>query len=738
MAVTQVRAQINGTWHTLALDSATGKYIADLTLSAVGTFPATVEATSNIAGTVTLSGSEYPGLRLVVEDTAAPTLTITSPENNLVTAAGTVTVSGTAFDTSGIASVTVNGTAVAVAANGSFSATVNLSGGSNTITVTATDEAGNVTTDTRTVARATHGPSLTIVSPVAGFITNENSVLVTGSVSDSVSPVASVTVNGVAALLSGGEFSATASLAEGANTITVVATNSVGLTTTKTVSVTMDTVPPVITLTAPMAGQMVGNAAFTVTGAVSDEHLSGVAVNGTEATVTGDTFSVEITLAEGANAITATASDTAGNTASATGSVLLDTLPPMLTVVSPAGDLITNQPTFTVAGTASDNGSEVDTVAVNGTTVTLTDGAYSTDLTLSEGTNTVTVTAADKVGNMTIVTRSILLDTAPPVLTLVSPPAGYLDTSTPTVIFSVVDEPGGSGVDLDTVVVLVDGTSHAAAVADGTITITPTLTDGAHVITVTVEDRAGNRHGLSASYTVDTVPPAMYLQMPYMRHIVDDEHMEIVVDAYDGGTGVASVTAGNYTLTGTGPFKGTVPLDVGENTITVTAADYAGNQTAAQVYIIRLITDRTKADVAVLEDLYRREGGAASWTEAELEWFNTAIVKGAYNAEDLNRVGVAVRWLAGELTRRGYIASVSAKTDWSETDAPTVSDLDTYLRNVETVRSAQGLYVPNIPYTMRKSTVEDWNKVEKALVETDAYFPDYFAWTAGEITAGGF
>lgn len=689
MAVTQVRAQINGTWHTLALDSATGKYIADLTLSAVGTFPATVEATSNIAGTVTLSGSEYPGLRLVVEDTAAPTLTITSPENNLVTAAATVTVSGTAFDTSGIASVTVNGTAVAVAANGSFSATVNLSGGSNTITVVATD--------------------------------------------------------------------------------------SVGLTTTKTVSVTMDTVPPVITLTAPMAGQMVGNAAFTVTGSVSDEHLSGVAVNGTKATVTGDTFSVEITLAEGANAITATASDTAGNTASATGSVLLDTLPPILTVASPAGDLITNQPTFTVAGTASDNGSGVDTVAVNGTMVTLTDGAYSTDLTLSEGTNTVTVTAADKVGNMTIVTRSILLDTAPPVLTLVSPPAGYLDTSTPTVIFSVVDEPDGSGVDLDTVVVLVDGTSHAAAVADGTITITPTLADGAHIVTVTVEDRAGNRHGLSASYTVDSVPPAMYLQTPYMRHIVDDEHMEIVVDAYDGGTGVACVTAGNYTLTGTGPFKGTVPLDVGENTITVTASDYAGNQTSAQVYMIRLITDRTRADVAVLDKLYAKLQDGIPWTEAEREWFMTGLVKGAYNAEDLNRVTTAYKWLAGELQRRGYIASVQDipinhfvpiyETDengnlvtveidgflyyvtkevkrwtdqtWIDRDAPTQPQMSTYIQNVETVRSAQGLYVPDIPYTMRKSTVEDWNKVEKALVETDAYFPDYFAWTAGEITAGG-
>ena len=135
MAITQVRAQINGTWYNLALDSATGKYYVDLTLTAIGTISATVEASSNAAPTVTLSGADYPGLRLVVEDTIAPTLTITAPPNGLVTAGATVTVSGTAFDTSGIASVKINGTAVAVAADGSFSVTVSLTGGSNTITI---------------------------------------------------------------------------------------------------------------------------------------------------------------------------------------------------------------------------------------------------------------------------------------------------------------------------------------------------------------------------------------------------------------------------------------------------------------------------------------------------------------------------------------------------------------------------------------------------------------------------
>ena len=350
--------------------------------------------------------------RSVTRDSTAPVLTITAPTDNLVTAAQSITVSGTISD-DGTVTVTVNGEA-AVLSGGTFSASVPLTGGANTITVKATDAAGNVTTSTRTVVRATQGPSVTITSPAEGFITGQTSILVTGTVSDSVAVVSGVTVNGVTASVSGGTFSASVPLAEGDNTITVVGTNHVGLSTTKTVSGIRDTISPSISITAPTAGQMVEEATFTVTGTVSDEHLSGVTVNGTAAAVDGGTFSLEITLTEGPNSITATATDTAGNTATATGSVLLDTLPPALTVTSPEVNLVTNHPSITVSGTASDSGSGVDEVTVNGTAAPITGGSFSKSLTLSEGTNTVTVSATDKMGHVTTITRTVLLDTVPP------------------------------------------------------------------------------------------------------------------------------------------------------------------------------------------------------------------------------------------------------------------------------------------------------------------------------------
>ena len=662
MALTQVRAQFNGAWYTLTYNSATQRYEGSVIPTAIsagqpgGYFPVTVEAVNQSGRVTAASGSTMPSLRLVVHDTLAPVLVVAAPADGLVTAAAGVTVSGTASDTSGLSSVTVNGTPVSVSADGSFSQPVSLSGGVNTITVRAADNAGNVTVETRTVTRATAGPVLDITSPAEGALVQTASLTVSGTVSDKVSPVAGVTVNGAAAAVSGGTWTVTAALGEGRNILTVVAVNQVGLST------------------------------------------------------------------------------------AVTRSVFVDSIPPALTVTVPAGDLITNQPQLTVTGAVSDSGTGVDRVTVNGQAVEVAGGAFSLALTLSEGSNTITVSASDRAGHVTTAVRSVLLDTVQPVLTLVSPPEGYISENRPEVVFAVSDEAGGSGLAPDTVKVYLDSVlqTAGAAVSGGEIRFTPpsVLADGAHIVTVTVEDQAGNRRGLSAAYTVDTVPPTLYIQRPYMRHVVDDAAVEVAVDAWDGGAGISGVTAGAAALApvGAGRYAGVVPLAVGENRIAVAASDRAGNVTAGEVYLIRLVTDRSAADTAALAALMMRT--AEEWTAAELAWFNTAVQRGAYNSEDLNRVGVAVRWLAGELERRGHIAGVPPETDWAQGGAPTAPQMEAYLAGVNTVREAQRLEMPEVPETMRGLDIDGANQIEAALVAVDAVFPRYGVWTSGEIGCG--
>lgn len=715
-----------------------------------GTYSATVSLTEG-SNTLTVVAKNQVNLsttvtRSVVRDMTAPSLSVTSPANNLITAAASVTVSGTVSDAH-LSGVTVNGSAVTVS-GGAWSTTVNLSAGSNTITVIASDTVGNSSTVTRTVQRETTGPNLTITSPTAGYLTKNSTITVTGTVSAHISAVSGVTVNGVAATISGTTYTATVSIPEGANTITVIGTNQVGLTTTKTVSVTRDSTAPTIALTAPTAGQMVSNAAFTVTGTVSDDRsgVAGVTVNGGAAAVSGGIFSRGITLAEGANAITAIATDAAGNTATVTGSVLLDTIPPTLTVTYPAGTLIINNPALTVSGAVSDDGSGLSSVKVNGQAATVSGSTYTKALTLAEGWNTITVVAADRVGNTTTVTRSVQLDTQKPVLELISPAEGWLTTNRPTITFKATDEAGGSGVDVNTIVVERDGIAQTSGVtiSGANISFKPPadLSEGQHIITVTVKDVAGNMRGLSASYGIDTIPPELHVSRPDQRHVFDSESVVIGGYVFDYGSGAAYVTAAGLSAVPdvSGAWAIAIPLEIGENHIAITAVDVAGNEKPAELYMIRLVTDRTQRDEAHMEYLYSNYKKFDDWPEAEKVWFwNAPCLRGVYDTTDWNRVGIAVGFLADELEKRGYNPDVSPKTDWTEQDNPTRGPMETYRQNVVNVRDAQrGLVPVPLPATMRHSGIGDWNNIEKALVETDAVFPGYFAWTAGELSAGEF
>lgn len=378
-----------------------------------------------------------------------------------------------------------------------------------------------------------------------------------------------------------------------------------------------------------------------------------------------------------------------------------------------------------------------------GTSIHQPGGYYSVEVEASNGAGETASVSGARLASLRLAVR----ETAAPVLTLASPAPGYLTTGTPVFVFEAVDEEGGSGVDPGTFAVSADSGGMAGRglrapqeIPGGyRFTWTPPegWADGAHTVTASVRDCDGNGSTVSGAYTVDTVPPELYIRRPYLRHVVDDEAVTVAGEARDVTAPDVTVTVGGTVVpVHGGRFEAAVPLEIGENRIPVTAADGAGNQTTREVFMIRLVTDRTGADADRVRELCAR--GYARWTEEERAWWASArCLRGSYDHRDLNRVGIAVDWLAGELRRRGYIAAVQPKTDWRKDDAPVRSQMEAYLSGVETVRSAQGLYVTEIPKTMAGLTTGGANAIERALVEADAVFPKYSAWTAGEITCGG-
>jgi hypothetical protein len=80
-----------------------------------------------------------------------PTVAIASPANGSTVTTPNVTITGTALDSGALASLTVNGAAVAVSSSGTWSTSVALKAGANTITATATDQAGLTSSATVTI-----------------------------------------------------------------------------------------------------------------------------------------------------------------------------------------------------------------------------------------------------------------------------------------------------------------------------------------------------------------------------------------------------------------------------------------------------------------------------------------------------------------------------------------------------------------------------------------------------------
>lgn len=119
--------------------------------------------------------------------TAAPTLNVTSPVNNLITNSATVTVAGTSAPGSEfvtLAEVKVNDEVVTVSDDGSFDTTVTLTEGSNTITIVAKDSLGKTTTVIRTVVLDTAAPVITDVVAEALTVDASGTIRVTFKVVD--------------------------------------------------------------------------------------------------------------------------------------------------------------------------------------------------------------------------------------------------------------------------------------------------------------------------------------------------------------------------------------------------------------------------------------------------------------------------------------------------------------------------------------------------------------------------
>lgn len=270
MAVKTVQYIFNGQTYNLTYNSKTKKYEATVTAPSKSSYNqtdhvlgGTVKATDQ-AGNVTTVDQTHStlgaSLKLRVKEKVAPVISITAPSAGAYITNTTPTIEFSVTDAdsgvnSGTIAVTIDGTAISsvtkTAITGGYKCTCTpeaLKDGAHTISVTASDNDGNAASaKTSSFTVDTVPPTLSVTAPTDGLITNKSTVTVTGKTDDATSKPVTVTVNGTAVTVgTDGAFSKDVSLANGSNTITIIAKDKAGKTTTVTRTVTLDTVAPVI------------------------------------------------------------------------------------------------------------------------------------------------------------------------------------------------------------------------------------------------------------------------------------------------------------------------------------------------------------------------------------------------------------------------------------------------------------------------------------------------------------
>jgi hypothetical protein len=665
----------NGTW-MLPVTAALADGTHDLT--ATETDPAgNLSPVSNTYAVVIETSAPAPvvtGLTAATDTGSSDSDGVTSDQTPTVMGTGEAGDMLTLYEGS-----TVLGTTT-VAANGNWTValTTPLGAGTHDLTATETDPAGNLSPVSNSYAvvieTSAPAPVITGLTPATDTgpsdsdgITSDATptVMGTGEAGATVTVTDGTTVLGTATVAANGTWMlpVTSALADGTHALTATETDLAG--NMSPVSAPYD----VVVVMAPPTPAIAGLTAATDTGSSDSDGITsdqtptvmgtgeagdsltvydGTQALGTVTVAANGTWVLPVTspLAAGTHDLTAVQTNLAGypSAASAPLPVVIETSAPApvvtgLTAATDTGssqtDGITSDTTPTVMGTG-EAGAVVtvsDGMTVLGTATVAADGTWTLAVTtpLAAGTHELTATETDQAGNLSPVSGpyQVTIETSAPapVLTGLTPATdtgssqtdGVTSDTTPTFMGS--GEPGA-------VVTLYDGTmviGTTTVASDGSWSLAPTspLSAGAHMVTATETDQAGNVSPASApiTVTIETAAPAPALTgltpatdtgssqtdgitRDTIPVLMGTGQAGDTVTLYDGteiiGTTIVGAN-GSWTLTPTSP------LADGTHELTATQTDAAGNVSPASAPITVVI--ETSAPAPAITGLTPAESG---------------------------------------------------------------------------------------------------------------------------------
>ena len=538
-----------------------------------------------------------------------------------------------------------------VDADGNWTATVpsadlaGLKDGDASVQVSVTNAHGNSASAGREYSVDATAPTVSIDTVAGDNVINASEaaagVAISGTTTAEVGQTVTVTLGGksyTAQVQQGGIWSVNvpgsdlSALADNGYTVQVSVSDAAGNPGSAGKAITLDTTPPTVSFNV-VAGDNVINSvehgqaqivSGTATGAsVGDKLVITIGSNQYTTTVdasgnwsVGVPASVISALNDGTVTLSATITDSAGNSSTQTHDVVVNTASVALTINTLSGDDVINAAeagsALVINGSSAQfaSGTQV-TVTLNGKSYTATiqsDGSWTTTVpaadvgALADGASyQVSVSAQDSAGNSASATHGISVDTTAPVVSIATLSTDDMlnaaEAQQPLTVHGSSSAEAGQ-----TVTVTLGGKSYTATVAnDGTWTLDvpaadlAALSQGALTVTASVNDKAGNNGQTTHTLTVDTVAPTVTISTVADDDIVNNaeqlagQTIRGTTTAEQGQTVTVSFNGHSYqaTVGADGSWSVFVPgrdflgLSDGDYTITASVNDRAGNPGSA-------------------------------------------------------------------------------------------------------------------------------------------------------------
>ncbi|TOY96332.1 type 1 secretion target domain-containng protein [Escherichia coli] len=538
-----------------------------------------------------------------------------------------------------------------VDADGHWTATVppadlaGLKDGDASVQVSVTNAHGNSASAGREYSVDATAPTVTIDTVAGDNVINASEaaagVVISGTTTAEAGQTVTVTLGGksyTAQVQQGGVWSVNVpgsdltALADSGYTVQVSVSDAAGNPGSAGKTITLDATPPTVSFNV-VAGDDVINSvehgqAQIVSGSATGANVGDkvvITLGSHQYTTTVDASgnwsvgvpaSVISALTDGTVTLSATITDSAGNSSTQTHDVVVNTASVALTVNTVSGDDVINAAeagsSLVINGSSAQfaSGTQV-TVTLNGKTYTATiqsDGTWTTTVpaadvgALADGARyQVSVSAQDSAGNSASATHGISVDTTAPVVSIgtlsVDDMLNAAEAQQPLTVHGSSSAEAGQ-----TVTVTLGGKTYTALVgSDGTWTFDvpaadlAALSQGALTVTASVNDKAGNSGQTTHTLTVDTVAPTVTISTVADDDIVNNaeqlagQTIRGTTTAEQGQTVTVSFNGHSYqaTVGADGSWSVFVPgrdflgLSDGEYTITASVSDRAGNPGSA-------------------------------------------------------------------------------------------------------------------------------------------------------------